>query len=97
MMQPPWNDFRDEPEGPVRCAWCGGPTKPLIKYISGVDETSLRCTRCCKVLYPNGVPKNPIEGKNMCRLCKSWFVRTRAGQELCPKCEDQVRSYDTES
>lgn len=47
--------------GGLRCRWCGGPTHPLNK--PGAWPRLAMCCACGKVLWPDGTPKNPVEGR----------------------------------
>ncbi len=47
--------------GGVRCRYCGSRTRPLNRPNRW---GKLRiCRSCTKVLWPDGTPKNPVEGK----------------------------------
>lgn len=83
------NPFPDNGYGKeekIRCAYCNGPTRLFKENPKAESQSILRCLRCGKILYSNGVPKNPIEGKFMCVDCKKLFIRTEPGQLKCPNC-----------
>lgn len=49
----------------VRCRYCGSGTMPAMRRVPGLWPELRMCNSCGKILWPDGTPKNPVEGRLM--------------------------------
>lgn len=50
-------------KGGVRCRYCGSSTDSVARKNPAAWPKLRVCNSCGKILWPDGTPKNPVEGR----------------------------------